>query len=98
MSDALYLTRLRWSGRAGVAKLNGHVVVLTTAPDLGAGPVHMIDYIPCIGLQLIQPQACDAPRDWMEPAELASANGLLASIATGNEALQPAPIVEPINR
>lgn len=98
MSDALYLTRLRWDSRGGVAKINGQVVVLTGPPDLGAGPVHMVDYIPCIHLQLIQPRACDAPRDWMDPAEIAGADRVLAAIALGNEPLQPAPIGEHIRR
>ena len=91
MSDALYLTRLRWDGRGGVAKRAGQVVVLTSPPDLGAGPVHMVDYIPCIGLQLIQPRPCDAPRDWMEPAEIAGADRVLAGVRESSNAAEVSP-------
>jgi hypothetical protein len=80
MSDALYLTRLRWDGRSGVSKINGLVVALTSPPDLGAGPVHAVDYIPCIHLQLIQPRACDPVRDWMSAEEIAGAERVLAGV------------------
>lgn len=80
MSDALYMTRLRWDGRRGVAKLHGRLVLLQAAPDLGQGPVCAVDYIPEVHLQLIQPRACDAPRDWMSWEEIAAADRLLRAL------------------
>jgi ornithine cyclodeaminase/alanine dehydrogenase-like protein (mu-crystallin family) len=78
-------------GHAGLTQMlastSADVVVLTSPPDLGAGPVHMVDYIPCIHLQLIQPRACDAPRDWMEPDEIAGAERVLAGLDSGGSAV-----------
>lgn len=79
MSDALYFTRLRWDSRAGIAKMHGHLVLLSAGPDLGAGPVHAIDYTPEVGVAEIQPRACDPRRD-MLAAEIAAADRLLAEL------------------
>lgn len=81
MSDELYRSRLRFSGRAGVAKLHGRSVLLATAPDLGAGPVHAVDYVPEVGIAEVVPRPCDPRRD-MTPAEVAAADALLAALVT----------------
>ena len=80
MSDALYATRLRWDSRRGVCKLAGLAVEITTAPDLGSGPVHSCDYVPEVHIAEVQPRACDCRRD-MLPAEIQAARALLRSCA-----------------
>ena len=62
MSDDLYYTRLRWSGASGIAKMHGMTVSLRAGPDLGSGPVWMIDYRPEVGFAQVQPRANDQPR------------------------------------
>jgi hypothetical protein len=55
----------------------------------------MVDYIPCIRLQLIQPRACDAPRDWMEPAEIAGADRVLSGVRDSSNAAGRSPGAPP---
>ena len=76
MSDALYSTRLRWSGGRGAAMLHGRIVPLTAPPVLGGVAVHAVDYTPEIGCVEIQRRACD-PRSDMTAAEVAEADALL---------------------
>lgn len=76
MSDALYSTRLRWDGRAGVAKLHGATVRLLAPVDLGAGMMYAIDYVPEIHIAEVTPRACDTRRD-MTPGEIKAADALL---------------------
>ena len=63
MTDDRYYTRLRWHGTSGVAKMHGMTVSLTAGPDLGDGPVWMIDYRPEVGFAQVQPRAKDLPRN-----------------------------------
>jgi hypothetical protein len=76
VSDALYFTRLRWHSGGGIAKLHGRAVTLDAAPDLGAGPVHEVDYAPEAGCWELRERACDARRD-MTAAEIRAADALL---------------------
>ena len=76
MTDDLYYTRLRFNGRSGIAKMHGMTVTLSTGPDLGDGPVWMIDYRPECGFGLVQPRAIDPPRD-MTRFEIAVADSIL---------------------
>lgn len=82
MSDLLYSTRLRFCGRCGVAKLRGVSVPIFVAPDLGAGPVHAVDYVPEVRITEIMPRACDARRD-MTPEEIEAADALLVELTRG---------------
>lgn len=82
MSDALYSTRLRWNAGRGVAKLYGRALVLEVAPDLGAGPVEMIDYTPEIRCVEIRQMACDPVRE-MTRDEIHAADRLLRSLFGG---------------
>jgi hypothetical protein len=76
VTDSLYSTRLRFNGRSGIAKLHGVAVALDTSPDLGTGPVWMVDYRPEVGLALVQPRSIDPVRD-MSPHERRAADELL---------------------
>jgi hypothetical protein len=51
MSDQLYLTRLRWSNGAGIAKSCGRRVVLTAPPALGF-PFYSLDFSPGVCEQI----------------------------------------------
>ena len=80
MSDALYSTRLRWQeGRGGIAKLYGRSVRFDGPFDLGAGPVHMLDYVPELGMREIRRRSIDT-LDVMSDAETAAADALLRRI------------------
>lgn len=79
MTDDLYYTRLRFSGRHGVAKMHGMTVSLDVGPDLGEGPVWLVDYRPEIGFGRIQPRSIDPQRD-MTTKEKHAADALLRSI------------------
>lgn len=67
--------RLMWFGRWHLAERNGRVFLLAEAPDLGAGPVAELDYIPC-ALHHIRRLPTDSP-GYMDPAEVAAADALL---------------------
>jgi len=75
--DEAFAARLRWEpGHGGCARRKGRTVPLEHAPDLGAGPVYSVDYIPRV-LALVVPTVTDGhPRD-MLPAEIAAAEALL---------------------
>ena len=75
MSDAYYLTRLRYYAYSGTAKLHGHHVPLTDAPVICGDVVVSIDYIPEVGLRQIQMRG-EGPRD-MRPDEIAAADQFL---------------------
>lgn len=79
MNDSYYRTRLRFHGSAGIAKMRGMTVSLTTAPDLGDGPVHAIEYTPEIGIAQVQPRAIDPVRD-MTRFEIAIADSILRQL------------------
>lgn len=79
MSDEEYPTRLRWDGRRGLAKLHGRSVVLYVAPDLGAGPVWAMDYVPSDGIAEVAPRSIDARRA-MLPLEIAAADSMLRAL------------------
>ena len=79
MTDGYYFTRLRFSGRNGLAKMHGHEVRLTTGPDLGAGPVWSVDYRPEIAFGRIQPRSIDPMRD-MTADETRAADALLRKL------------------
>ena len=81
MTDELYYTRLRFSGRHGIAKMHGTTISLDTGPDLGDGPVWMCDYRPEIGFGQVRPRSIDPQRD-MNQAEVHAADALLRSITT----------------
>ena len=81
MTDDLYYTRLRFSGRHGIAKMHGMTVSLDAGPDLGDGPVWTVDYRPEIGFGRVQPRSIDPPRD-MTASEMHAADALLRRITT----------------
>lgn len=59
MSDALYMTRLRWTGGRGVAKLHGHAVRLLEPPVLPGFEglrVDGIDYTPEVQVAMVMPK------------------------------------------
>lgn len=57
MSDALYSTRLRWTGGRGIAKLRGVEVRLTECPQLFDGIVlDSIDYAPEVRVARYMPR------------------------------------------
>ena len=66
MSDALYLTRLRWHNGSGVVKTGGNTIALTIKPVLGFA-FHSIDYSPGVCEQL-QVEPWEASRELL-PAE-----------------------------
>ena len=76
MNDSYYSTVLRWHGKTGVAKMHGMTVSLTDPPDLGDGPVWMLDYRPEIAMAQVQPRAIDPVRD-MTRFEIAIADSML---------------------
>lgn len=82
MGDLLYMTRLRWDGRRGVAKLHGRCMVLREPPDL-ALPFTLvaIDYVPEVRICQIMPLA--GPWRDMTPDEVAAADDLLWRIVPG---------------
>lgn len=82
MSDALYSTRLRWSGGRGAAMLHGRIVPLTDPPVIGGQAVHSIDYTPEVGWREIRRRACDAVDD-MTAAEVAEADAMLRRLVSG---------------
>lgn len=63
MNDSYYSTRLRWHGTSGIAKMHGMTVSLRAGPDLGSGPVWMIDYRPEVGFAQVQQRVKDLPRN-----------------------------------
>jgi len=69
MSDALYVARLRWSGRTGCAKLGDFHRRLVAPPDLGFSYVE-IDYRPPVAA-IVRPYPWSEPRD-MIPSESAA--------------------------
>lgn len=79
MTDELYYTRLRFSGRHGIAKMHGTTISLNTGPDLGDGPVWFVDYRPEVGFGRVQPRSIDTPRD-MRPEERRAADDLLRKL------------------
>lgn len=81
MTDELYYTRLRFSGRHGIAKMHGTVLALDVGPDLGSGPVWFVDYRPEVGCYRIQPRSVDPQRD-MEHSEIVAADALLRRLTT----------------
>lgn len=76
MSDDLYRVRLRWEPGGGIAKRGSLIVRLPSAPDLGDGPVHELEYSPGIGVREVRPRCIDERRD-MTLAEEARAVALL---------------------
>ncbi|MBK6790811.1 MAG: hypothetical protein IPG77_25155 [Betaproteobacteria bacterium] len=81
MNDSYYSTVLRWHGKSGVAKHHGMTITLPAAPDLGDGPVWMLEYRPEIGVAQVQPRAIDPPRD-MTRFEIAIADSMLRRLTT----------------
>lgn len=79
MTDELYYTRLRFSGKHGIAKMHGITVSLNAGPDLGEGAVWFVDYRPEIGFGRIQPRSIDPQRD-MTTDEKHAADDLLRKI------------------
>lgn len=81
MSDLLYMTRLRWSGYSGIAKLHGRTVMLRLPPDLGTGELVGVDYVPEIHLCEVQPLG-HGRRD-MTADEIRAADRVLAQMCGG---------------
>ena len=79
MSDALYYTRLRFHNGLGLAKKHGTTVTLTSAPDLGRGPVHELDYVPEIDQAEVAMTTRERPRR-MSLHEIHAADDLLDSL------------------
>ena len=75
MSDLLYMTRLRWSGYSGIAKLHGKTVMLRLPPDLGTGELVGVDYVPEVHLCEVQPRR--GPRRDMTADEIRAADQFL---------------------
>ena len=82
MSSDLYSTLLIWDSRTGLAMLHRKRAALTSAPDLGNGPIHACEYTPEIGVAWVQQRAVDSKRDMQrEPVnEIAAADALLAAL------------------
>lgn len=81
MTDDLYTTRLRFSGRHGIAKMHNVTISLATGPNLGDGPVWFVDYRPECGFALVQPRPIDTVRD-MTKFEIAAADAFLRRLIT----------------
>ncbi|MCU0920756.1 MAG: hypothetical protein MUF16_10525 [Burkholderiaceae bacterium] len=81
MTDELYYTRLRFSGRHGIAKMHGTVLALDVGPDLGSGPVWFVDYRPECGFALVQPRSIEPVREMFD-SERRAADALLRSVTT----------------
>lgn len=81
MTDDLYTTRLRFSGKHGIAKMHGVTISLATGPDLGDGPVWFIDYRPECGFALVQPRSIDPVRDMLS-SEKHAADAFLRGLTT----------------
>lgn len=64
-----YQTALTWDGRRGWASLNGIGAPITSPPAMGGEPVHMVEYVPALGVKRIQPRAIEAPRDLLPDEE-----------------------------
>lgn len=82
MSDSLYLVRLRWDGRRGVAKNVGGFMTLSAPPNVGF-PFSELDYAPPV-CALVRPYAWHALRD-MSPEERAACVRYLRAM----DAVQP---------
>lgn len=79
MGDSLYFTRLRFSGRAGVAMLHGIRVPLTDNPTLCGQRIFQIDYTPEVGCYEIRRTPRSKPDD-MTADEIAAADALLREL------------------
>lgn len=55
MGDDLWQTRMRWYGYSGCAKLHGRRVPLVAPPLIPGITVVCIDYVPEIGMRMVQP-------------------------------------------
>jgi len=76
MSLSLYWTALVYHNGTGVAKKHGSTVSPISAPDLGSGPVHQLDYIPEIDQADVAMDKRDPVRR-MTRAEVQAADELL---------------------
>ena len=76
MSDDRYYTRLRFSGRHGIAKGHGGRADLYIAPDLGDGPVQAMIYTPEIDEAQVWRNA-EAAWDRMTQDEIRAADALI---------------------
>lgn len=83
MSDALYLTRLRWSHGHGLAAHAGVTVVLSERPPVLLHELRLVEleYAPAVGIQYLQ-TAVDPRRD-LTPAEAAELMAYLEQVALG---------------
>lgn len=81
MSDDLYFTRLRFTGRSGLAKLHGRAVVLTECPQFLPQRIAEVDYMPEVHACLIRDE-CAGWRE-MDAPEIAAADALLRELCQG---------------
>lgn len=75
MSDDLYFTRLRFTGRSGIAKLHGRAVVLAECPQFLPQRIAEVDYMPEMHACMVRDE-CAGWRE-MEATEIAAADALL---------------------
>lgn len=84
MSANLYLTRLYWDGRRGLAKSGDVSIELHAAPAVLGGPVE-IDFAPEVRVAEMRPRPCDPRRD-MTPEEAAAVLAWLTTMALAAKA------------
>lgn len=75
MSDDLYFTRLRFTGRSGIAKLHGRAVKLAVCPQFLPQRIAEVDYAPELHACLVRDE-CAGWRE-MKDIEIAAADALL---------------------
>lgn len=78
MSDDLYFTRLRFTGRSGIAKLHGRSVPLSACPQFLPQRIAEVDYMPEMRAYQIRDE-CGGWRD-MKDTEIAAADALLRKL------------------
>jgi hypothetical protein len=79
MSLSLYWTALVYHNGTGVAKKHGNTKSPISAPDLGSGPVHQLDYIPEIDQRDVSMHR-DEPVRRMTRVEVKAADELLDAL------------------
>jgi hypothetical protein len=75
VDDRLYISRLRWTGGRGIARLNGKTVALKSPPILSTiGKVDSLDYVPA-HIFMVMPMFCG----WRDlyPEEVEECDALL---------------------
>jgi hypothetical protein len=80
MSDALFVTRLRFHDGRGRAKLQGRAVELTEPPQVAGTTVDELDYCPEVGTAEIRPSRSERRRE-MFSEEILACEAFLRALA-----------------